>query len=73
MILDPRDNFLIEKSKELPVMLFKHSTRCSISSMALHRIENNWGFSSEEIAPFYLENNCQLHNQTMTITTLAEC
>lgn len=25
-----------------PVIFFKHSTRCSISSMALNRLENDW-------------------------------
>lgn len=25
-----------------PVLIFKHSTRCSISSAALNRIERNW-------------------------------
>ncbi|OEK08150.1 histidine kinase [Flavivirga aquatica] len=29
-------------------------------------------YSYGEIAPFYGENNCQLHNQTMTITLISE-
>ena len=29
-------------------------------------------YSYGEIAPFHGENNCQLHNQTMTITLLSE-
>jgi len=33
---------LIEKSFLKPVILFKHSTRCSISSMALSRFEREW-------------------------------
>lgn len=32
---------LIDSSDEKPVVLFKHSTRCSISSMALNRFELN--------------------------------
>lgn len=32
---------LLESSDTKPVLLFKHSTRCSISSMALNRFENN--------------------------------
>lgn len=32
----------IESSSEQPVIFFKHSTRCSISSMALSRFESNW-------------------------------
>lgn len=33
---------LIAASEEKPVAFFKHSTRCSISSMALSRFENKW-------------------------------
>lgn len=32
----------VEASTEIPVIFFKHSTRCSISSMALSRFENAW-------------------------------
>jgi len=46
---------VITLSVEKPVMLFKHSTRCSISSMALNRVEGDWNFSEEEITPFYLD------------------
>ncbi len=45
----------IALSHDKPVMLFKHSTRCSISSMALSRIESEWDFSQEKIVPFYLD------------------
>jgi bacillithiol system protein YtxJ len=45
-----------EESKTIPVLLFKHSTRCSISSMALNRIESNWKDSDNElIKPYYLD------------------
>jgi bacillithiol system protein YtxJ len=45
-----------EESKKQPVLIFKHSTRCSISSTALSRLERNW--KSEEVAPsktYYLD------------------
>lgn len=29
-------------SGDHPVLLFKHSTRCNISSTALHRLERSW-------------------------------
>lgn len=45
----------IELSFQKPVLLFKHSTRCSISSMALNRTESGWDISEEELAPFYLD------------------
>jgi bacillithiol system protein YtxJ len=40
-------------SQNQPVVIFKHSTRCSISSTALSRFERAWG---ETINPaFYLD------------------
>lgn len=46
---------IIEQSKTVPVMIFKHSTRCSISSMAKYRLESDWEFSEEQIVPYYLD------------------
>lgn len=36
------------------VLLFKHSTRCSISSMALNRLESKWN-DNEQIPAYYLD------------------
>ncbi len=36
------------------VLLFKHSTRCSISSMALNRLESKWN-DDEQIPAYYLD------------------
>lgn len=36
------------------VLLFKHSTRCSISSMALNRLESKWK-DNELIDTYYLD------------------
>ena len=45
-----------EESKTIPVMLFKHSTRCSISDMALNRIQSNWkDGDNERLKPYYLD------------------
>jgi bacillithiol system protein YtxJ len=45
-----------EESKTIPVMLFKHSTRCSISDMALNRIQSNWKDTDNQvIKPYYLD------------------
>lgn len=39
-----------------PVLIFKHSTRCSISSMALSRLERAWKEEdNNKIEPFYLD------------------
>jgi len=37
------------------VLLFKHSTRCSISSMALNRLERNWKFSTDNLPVYMLD------------------
>ena len=45
---------LIKLSNEIPCLIFKHSTRCSISTMAKNRLERYW----EEdilIRPYYLD------------------
>lgn len=49
-------DIIIEASKEKPVLIFKHSTRCSISSMALNRLTSSW--NEEEMAalsPYFLD------------------
>ncbi len=47
---------LQEKSRERPVIIFKHSTRCSISSMTLSRLERAWNEQEMEGADiFYLD------------------
>lgn len=43
-------------SENQPVLIFKHSTRCSTSRMSLDRLERNWenaGMSS--VKPFFLD------------------
>lgn len=45
----------IAASHESPVLLFKHSTRCSISSSALNRLERNWDNEAVNVQPFYLD------------------
>jgi len=47
-------NQLLEDSNDKPIMIFKHSTRCSISSMAKSRLENDWDLQ-EEVTPVYLD------------------
>ncbi|SFB48737.1 bacillithiol system redox-active protein YtxJ [Algoriphagus aquimarinus] len=43
-------------SEEKPVMIFKHSTRCSISSMSLDRLQRKWKDSdAEKVEPYYLD------------------
>lgn len=45
-----------QESEKKPVLIFKHSTRCSISSMAIDRLARYW--KKEEINshdPYYLD------------------
>ena len=44
----------VEKSEQVPVLFFKHSTRCSISSMALSRFEEKWD-TNEDCKLFFLD------------------
>ena len=54
---------LLESSKTTPVLLFKHSTRCSISKMALNRLNQglNWSlkcnFSYLDLLSFRILSN----------------
>ncbi|MDN3687645.1 bacillithiol system redox-active protein YtxJ [Cyclobacterium jeungdonense] len=45
-----------EESKERPVVIFKHSSRCSISSMAWNRMERSWQEAdSQRLSPYFLD------------------
>lgn len=45
-------NDALLNDSEKPKLFFKHSTRCSISSMALNSFENNWT-SEDELCTLY--------------------
>lgn len=47
-------NEIITISEEKPVVIFKHSTRCSISRMALKQFENQYD-AQENIVPYFLD------------------
>lgn len=42
------------ESARQPVLIFKHSTTCSISAMALSRMERNWN-DQLGVKPYYLD------------------
>lgn len=44
-----------EKSMEKPQVIFKHSTRCSISSMAKRRLERTWNIDENKADIYYLD------------------
>ena len=44
-----------EISHSTPCLIFKHSTRCSISSVAKDRLERHWKFSEDVLPAYYLD------------------
>jgi bacillithiol system protein YtxJ len=44
-------------SEQQPVLIFKHSTRCSISATALNRLERAWKEDemATKVKPYYLD------------------
>ena len=47
---------LREESKENPILIFKYSSRCSISRMALDRLERNWNEDEmPAVKPYFLD------------------
>lgn len=45
---------MLQDSHEHPVVVFKHSTRCSISRMALRQFESDWNLDGK-ITPYFLD------------------
>ena len=46
---------IIQSSNETPIVLFKHSTRCSISVAAYDRILRAWDLTDDTVKIFYLD------------------
>lgn len=46
---------LSERSKHIPCLIFKHSTRCSISSLVKYRLEENWDIPADRLEPYFLD------------------
>jgi bacillithiol system protein YtxJ len=45
---------IITLSNDKPIAIFKHSTRCSVSRMALKQFENEFDFS-DKVTPYFLD------------------
>ena len=45
----------IALSKRKPIAIFKHSTRCSLSSMVKSRLERAWDINGNDIEIYYLD------------------
>ncbi|CAN5877637.1 bacillithiol system redox-active protein YtxJ [soil metagenome] len=47
---------LKKESRENPVIVFKHSTACSISATAKNRVERQWAEAGlQDVKPYYLD------------------
>lgn len=46
---------LVERSHQVPCLIFKHSTHCSISSIAKYRLEEDWPFGPDELSCYFLD------------------
>ena len=44
-----------EESKDKPVMILKHSTRCSVSLMAKNGLDKSWDIENDKIKTYYLD------------------
>lgn len=51
---DIKNSTIEQSANGLTVLLFKHSTRCSISSMALNRMESKWK-DQDNIPAYFLD------------------
>ena len=52
--LEQLDEIALE-SAQIPVVIFKHSTRCGISRMALKGFESEYNIEIEKAKPYYLD------------------
>lgn len=46
---------IISLSQQKPVVIFKHSTRCSVSRMALKQFEREYDLNEEQVIPYFLD------------------
>jgi bacillithiol system protein YtxJ len=61
---------VLAESNDRPVLLFKHSTRCSISSTVLHRLERNWTSAKSGNTHAYLLDLLNFRTLSASITTI---
>jgi bacillithiol system protein YtxJ len=60
-------NEIMDLSHQQPVIIFKHSTRCSISRMALKQFENEYDLEGS-VTPYFLDllNHRDISNEITT-------
>jgi len=52
---DQELNALTEESFQLPVLIYKHSTRCSLSDITQLRLERSWESDPLDLSPYFLD------------------
>lgn len=60
---------IIQESAEMPVLIFKHSTRCGISRMALKGFESEYAIDADKVKPYFLDllEHRDISNEIATI------
>lgn len=60
---------IIETSKQKPISIFKHSTRCGISRMVLKQFERNFNLNDDCMDFYFLDilNNREISNEVARI------
>ena len=46
---------IVELSHAIPVLIFKHSTTCGISRMALKQFEKEYNLDKKDLKPYFLD------------------
>jgi len=46
---------VVAESAQTPVVIFKHSTRCPVSRMALKNFENEYSIDTDAAKPYFLD------------------
>ncbi|MAN58297.1 MAG: bacillithiol system redox-active protein YtxJ [Flavobacteriaceae bacterium] len=52
--MEELDN-LVDQSENIPVAIFKHSTRCGISRMVLKQFEKDYDLNDEQLKLYFLD------------------
>ncbi len=73
---------LLKESENLPVIIFKHSTRCGISRMVYKQFEKSYNYTDEQAKLYYLDllshrevsnavaNKLQVHHESPQLIVL---
>lgn len=46
---------IVRDSQVHPVAIFKHSTRCSVSSLVKRNLERDWNMEADKLSVYYLD------------------